>query len=204
VAGGDRDARERAPQRRRDAPLVLRVSEREQEGDRHRLGGERASRGDDPLNLGIGERLLSTPRSHALGHTEHVATGDERGRVVARQVIQRRAVLSPEPQQVLEAARRQEHYPRAAPLEQRVGRDRGAVHQQLDGRRPAPFPPPRRLDRPKHAYRRILRRRDYLAHVDLPVFVDCDKVGERAPDVDAYPHGPHPSSMWNAECGVRS
>src|SRR5439155_1654249 len=39
VARGDRDARERAPQGRRDAPLVLRVSRREQAASRDPLGG---------------------------------------------------------------------------------------------------------------------------------------------------------------------
>jgi len=52
--------------------------------------------------------------------------------VVPRQVVQRRAVLSPEPHRSSKPARCYQQHPRAAPLEQRVSRDRRAVDQDVD------------------------------------------------------------------------
>src|SRR5207253_2470166 len=66
-------------------------------------------------------------------------------------------------------------------LEERVGRDRRAVNQELHGAR-------QRLDRLKHPHRRIFRRRRDLADGDRAIGRDGDEVGEGAADVDAYPH----------------
>src|SRR5207248_2975876 len=80
------------------------------------------------------ERREHPGRPHALRGAHHVVPGHERRRVVAPQVVQRRAVLTPQPEQVLEPTGRDEHHAGAAAFEQRVGRDRGAVDQELDGR----------------------------------------------------------------------
>ena len=178
MAGGDRHVRERPSQRGREAPLVLGVSKREQQSDRYRLRSQRLHRRDDARHLDVAQRLLHPGRPHPLGQAQNVGPGDERRRVIAGQVVQRGAVLSPEPEQVLEAARGHEHHPRPAPLEERVGRDRRAVNQELHGAR-------QRLDRPKHPHRRIFRGRRDLADGDRAIGRDGDEVGEGAADVDA-------------------
>ena len=197
MARGDRHALpERTPQGRGDAPLVLGVAKCEQEGHGDRLGSERLNLRHHALHLGVSERLQHAGRTHALRHAEHVASRDQRGWVVPRQVVQRRAVLSPEPQQVLEAARGYQHHPRAAPLEQRVSRDRRAVDQDVDRSR-------QKLDRPKHSHRGIVRCRHDLADRDLAVVRERDEVSEGATDVDADPHRHCPTQLRIADCGLR-
>jgi len=86
-------------------------------------------------HLPLGERLEHPAGADALRDAHDVTPGHERWWMVARQIVECGAVLTSQPQQVLEPARRDQYHARAAPLEQRVGRDRGAVDQEFDGRR---------------------------------------------------------------------
>ena len=66
--------------------------------------------------------------------------------MIARQLVERRPVLTPQPQHILVAGRGDQHHSSAAPLEQRVGRDGRAVDENVDrdwglGIRDWGFPP---------------------------------------------------------------
>src|SRR2546425_7011506 len=102
------------------------------------------------------------------------------------------AVLAPHPEEVLEAARRHEDHPGAAPLEQGVGGDRGAVDEHVD--RPALAA--QRVHRAEQPGRRVVRRAHDLAHGDRPVVPEPYEVGERPADVHADPlHQAPPSRL---------
>ena len=84
---------------------------------------------------------------------------------------------------------RQQPDPRALVLEQRVGRDRRAVHDALGLARAAPRGRSR-ASRARARARRARRARvvgveGTLARVALPDIVDRDKIGKRAADIDA-------------------
>src|SRR2546430_1191330 len=160
-----------------------------------RPAAARGARGDAPDSRGVAAGPRPPRRPHALGEAHTLRPGNQGRGMIACQVVERGPVLSPEPEQVLEAARRHQDHPRPAPLEQRVGRDRRAVHQELHGGR-------QQLDRPEHRHRRILRRRGYLADGDRAVGRDGDQVGEGAADVDPHPRH-SPSLLRIADCGLR-
>ena len=96
---------------------MLRVAEGEQERDRDRLWCERVDHGDHTGDLSVAERLEHTRRSHALRDAHDVGPGHERRRMIAGEVVQRRAVLASQPQQVFETAGGDEHHACAAPFQ---------------------------------------------------------------------------------------
>src|SRR5881296_2439647 len=193
MARGDGHRRERVSQGSGDGPLVLGVAEGEEQRDRDRLGREAAHRRDDAAHFVVAERLQHPSRSHSLGDGHHVAAGHERRRVVAREIVQRGAVLTPQPQQVLEAAGRHEHDAGAGALEQGVGRDRRAVNEHGDGAGIC-------IQGAEHRDRGIIRRRHHLPHRNRAVLAERDEVGEGAAHVHPHPHH-HPP---NAERGSRN
>src|SRR5438045_5455380 len=87
-------------------------------------------------------------------------------------------VLAPQMQEMLEAVGRDERRARALPLEQRIRRDRRPVRESLDvdgadlGRRG------------EHRLR-LVPGRGNLGRPQLALVREQDRVGERAPDVDA-------------------
>src|SRR5881409_621076 len=92
------------------------------------------------------QRLEHTLGTGPLGDRHDVGPGDQRRRVVAGEVVERRAVLAPQPQEVFEALGRHECDAGTAALEQGVGRNRSTVNEQLDGVRCL-----QRIQRPKQA-----------------------------------------------------
>ena len=52
--------------------------------------------------------------------------------MVAREIVEGRTILSPEPQQILKARRRDQHDASAPAFEERIGRDGRAVNQHID------------------------------------------------------------------------
>ena len=122
--------------------------------------------------------------------------------MVAAEVIERRPVLAPQPQQVFEALRRHERDAGAATLEQGIRSDGGSVNEKLDRERGL-----QRVQGVKQADGGIVRRRHDLANLDRPVFREGDEIGESPADVHPHPHhptSPRPTLVRNAECGMRN
>src|SRR6266704_3617729 len=154
---------------------------------------------DYPVDLPVGQRLEHARRSHPLRDPHDVAARHQRRSVIAPEVVQGGPVLAPQPQQVLEAAGRHEHDTRPRALEQSVGCDRGAVHQEIDRE---PGTPIQLVQRPEHAGRRILGRRHHLAHGDRAVLAEGDEIGEGPADIHPHPHCP-PPQLPIVDCGLR-
>ncbi len=202
MARGDGDVGERVAQRRDQAALVLRVAEGEQQGDGQRIGrgNQRAHRGHHPLDLVLAERLEHAPGAGPLRDPHDVGPRDQRGRVVAGQVVQRRPILAPQPQKVFEALGRHERDAGSAALEQGVGGNRGTVNEQLDGGRRL-----ERVQRVKQADGGIFRRRHHLADFDRPIIGERDEIGEGSADIHPHPHpSPPPTPVRNAEWAMRN
>ncbi len=139
-----RPARPERLQRFAHPPLVLRVKEREEQADRDRLDLGRAHGLDRLPERALVERPHDALRAHPLPHGEPQLARDERRGPVRRQVVERRAVLPPDLDHVAEPLGGDERGSRAAPLEQRVRRDRRPVREHADRprSRPRAAPPP--------------------------------------------------------------
>ena len=112
-----------------ELPLVLGMPECKQQRDRHRFRGELLDPRGHARDLARGEGLDHSLRAHALAYTDDVGARHQRRRVIACQIVQRRAILTPQPQHILKAGRRHERHPRTAALEQGVGGDGGSMNQ---------------------------------------------------------------------------
>ncbi len=100
--------------------------------------------------------------------------------MVRGEVVQTRAVLTPQPEQVLEAGRREQHRAGPAAFEQRVGRDGRAV--QHGGRQD-----PGRVEGGPVAECRIGRRGGHLRDAQPARGIEGDEIRERPADVDPDP-----------------
>jgi hypothetical protein len=100
------------------------------------------------------------------------------------QVVQRRAGLPRDLEDVAESLRRQQRRSRAAPFEQGVRRDRRSVRE--GGDRTGVGADNR--ERRHHAGRLVGGRRGDLGEPQLPIGQD-DEIRERPTDVDPDPHG---------------
>ena len=113
--------------------LVRRVGVGMQEADRDRLDAvihEPAQRGAHRVEV---ERRDTRPsRSIALADLQPVAARDQRLGKAEEQVVDVVALLGPHLEHVAEALRREQAEPRAAPLDQRIGDERRAVHDLAD------------------------------------------------------------------------
>src|SRR6267143_1460413 len=127
----------------------------------------------------LGERVDGAVGSHALPGADHVPAGHEWLGMMPGEIVQRRAVLAAQPQEVLKAGRRHQHDARTAALEQRVGRDGRAMNQDIDALCPE------RLQGPQQPQGGVLRRAPYFADLENAIGPDCDEIGERPADVDA-------------------
>ena len=182
---------------------MLGVAEGKQQGDRQRFGRgpERPHRGDHSRDLVLTQRLEDTLGTGPLGDRHDVGPGDQRRRVVAGEVVERRAVLAPQPQEVFEALGRHECDAGTAALEQGIGRNRSTVNEQLDGVGGGL----QRVQRAKQADGGIVRRRHDLADFDRPVLRERDEIGEGSADIHPHPHrssSPPPTGTRNAERGT--
>ena len=114
-----------APELLGDTTLGLVVAEREEERDGDRLRVDLRERVEI-------ERDELAIRAGAPAHAHAALERDEWRRVVDARAVQVCAGLSSEVEDVLEALVRHERRARAAPLEERVRRDRGAVGEAVD------------------------------------------------------------------------
>ncbi len=137
VARGDGNVAEGCAEGCGERPLMCRMPKREQQRNRDGFGGgrQRAHRGDNASDFAPRQRQHRTLRTHALAHTDHVATRNERWRMITRQIVEGRTILASQPQQILKAGGRQESDPGTPPFEERVRRDGRAVHEHIDGLR---------------------------------------------------------------------
>ena len=124
VRGDDVRVRQPAAKLLRDAPLVGRVAEGEEQADRHRLRLDLGQRVEV-------ERLDHACRADPLAHADAALQRDEGLRVPIAEAVQVRPGLTAQVQEVLEAGRADEGRPRALPLEQRVRGDRRPVREPL-------------------------------------------------------------------------
>lgn len=119
---------------------------------------------------------------HPLRHAQTPCPGDERLWQPRLQGIQDGSRLAPDLEDVLEAAGREQHNPRAATLEQRIGRDGGTVVQpggRISGNAAQAI---------GDGACRIVGRRSELQD-DEAVADHPDEVSERAAGVDADDDG---------------
>ena len=174
----DVEVRERFPYRFADLLLVLGVQEREQQADRDGVDLGLPQRVDGLLHAVLVERLELAVGPHPLLHREAQIPRHERLRAPLGEVVERRAVLAGELDQVAEALGRDQRGARAAALEQRVGGDRHPVRERghvagLD-----------RLQRAHHTLGLIVGRARHLARRDAGS-VEGHEVRERAAHIDA-------------------
>ncbi len=183
VRGDDERVRQRLAQDLGHARLVRRVAEREQQAHGHGLHpGAR-----EPLRRSrhalVVERPDDVVRPHPLVdlHAQPARHHGRRGRLV--QPVQARTGLAAEEEQVAEALGGDQRRACQAPLEQGVGRDRGAVHEVGDvaGRDTGAL---EHLARSRH-HPLLLTRAAQDLRRDHPVRPDEHGVGERAAHVDA-------------------
>ena len=170
VRGDDVRVRVAAAQLGGDGALRLAVAEREEQRDGDRVGVDLRERGEverDELACGAG----------SAAHAEAALERDERRRMLRARPVEVRPRLAAEVQDVLEALVRDEGGPRAAPLEQRVRRDRRPVREAVDvlGAGCARSRDDRLL---------LSRGGRDLRDPDVPVRQE-DGVRERPPDVDS-------------------
>ena len=177
----DVDAGQRRPQRLTHAPLVLRIEEREKKAHGHALGSARLHVGDGAGHVGIVERPDHLARrSDALGDLEAVLARHQRLGMVGLQIVDLGSRLAADLQQVLEAGRSDERNLASAPLDQRVGCNRGAVGEEgqatLGGERTQAL---------QNCARGIVGRGGDLVRARLAGrLVHQKEVGESAADVD--------------------
>ena len=172
-----------APGERPAEPALVRrtgVAVEETDGDRRRPaardGGQRA------CHLTRAERRLDGPvDEHALAHADAPRARHERRRPARLERVERGAHLAADLEHVLEAGGGEQRDARAAPLEERVGRDRRAVVQARGAAQ--------RGEPGAHRGRRVVRRGADLQDTEPPAD-HGHQVGEGAAGVDADEDGP--------------
>ena len=169
------DARQSLAQDLRDAPLVRRVEEGEEQAHGDGLDAQPHEAVGDLLDRRLIQRPNDSGGAHALVHLEAAtARNDRLGRVVA-EAVQVGPRLATEPEEVTEAGGGDERRPREPPLEQRVRRDRRAVDEALNGVRADAEPLEHLAGGREHALI-LVRRREHLRPHDA---VGCDRNGVR-------------------------
>ena len=160
---------------------MARVAEGVQQADRDGLGGGVADRRDDAVDLVVGQRDHHLPVVvEPFGHLDDPAAGHHGVGAGHGEVVQGRAVLPADHQQVPEPGGGDQQHVGAVALEHRVGGHRRAVREAVE---------PARLDLElghpgEDPLGLVGRGRRHLGHPDL-VADHEHEVGEGAPDVDA-------------------
>ncbi len=115
-----------AAQLRHDRALVRGVAEGEEQADRDRLGIVQIRQGGEV------ERLQLAVGPDPAAHSDRTLERHERLRMPSTEPVEVRAILPPQVEDVLEALGCDERGAGAAPLEQRVRRDRRPVREALE------------------------------------------------------------------------
>jgi hypothetical protein len=163
--------------------LVGRVRVGVQEGDGDRLDAVLAQRLERPGDVLADQLGLDRAVGHQpLGDGVDAAARHQRRRVAGEDVVEVVAVGAADLEHVAEAARRQQPHHGAAPLEQRVEADRGAVDEELGGGEGVAAD--RGVDRVADPLLGRRGRRELLRDPHLArALVIKDQVGKRASDV---------------------
>lgn len=167
----------------------------------------------DGVDPGLGERPrplahlvlverhddLALRRGDALLDREPVAAPDQRARLPRQLLLQRevvRLLVARDVQDVAEALGRDEAHLGALVLQRDVGRDRGAVEQQVDRLQADARLAAERIHAGHHRARRVVRRGRHLVHGDRARrLVDQYQVREGTADIHSdAPHGFAPES----------
>ena len=171
------------------APLVCRIDVGVEIADRERLHALRLQ-----LSGRGGDRLLVQGRQHRPGgiepfrDPEAAMAGREGTRLLEQQVVEGRADLALDLQHVPESLGGEEAGRGQLPLDDRVGGDRGAVHEGAHLRRLDARLAQDALDGFEEAHRRIAGGGGDLRDAGpAALLVDQDAVGEGPSDVDAQP-----------------
>ena len=158
--------------------LVRRVGVGVQQADGQRLRAGAPHLLDDPVDFGRRQGLQHLAVvGQAFGDPEPQAPRHQRRQLLDERVVQVRARLAPDFQNVLETPRGHQRRARALAFQQRIGRHRGAVHQlgTIEVRAQVRQPPQNRA-------RRIFGGRQNLVD-DRGAVVDANEIAERAAGV---------------------
>jgi hypothetical protein len=120
-------------------------------------------------------------RFRPLGHGQDPLARNERLGMMPCEIVERRAILPAQLEQVGRTRCRTQHHACAGSLEQSVGRHGRAMRDVRDVARPHA----ERRERIEHSLALIARRRQHLSRFDAAVRRDRDEIGERSADVDA-------------------
>ena len=100
-----------------------------QERNRNDVGIERTNAGHNLSDGGVGERKMEPLGDQSFARTHCVIARNERWRVVARQIVERGAILSREVEDIGEAVGGNERDAGAGALEEHVRGHGGAVNE---------------------------------------------------------------------------
>jgi len=134
-----------------------------------------------------GERPNDTFRRDSLGHAHDTIHGYEGWRMVRPEIVECRALLASQLEQVRRALGRAQHHACAGALQQHVRHDGRPVDDGRNGQRGGRKPSERALD----ALALIARRAGDLAGDHRPVVSDRREIGERTSNVDADRESAH-------------
>ena len=177
--------RERRPEGRGEATLVLGVRVRMEQSHRDGVHVEHPHGRHDPRDLVLGQRDEHAVRAVALTRLDDTFARDDGRRVVHVEAVEIRPPLAAELEQVAEALRRHECRPRPRALQQRVRADGHAVREPRDGGRGPVRGAQCGPDRRDHADALVVGGRRHLSGGDGAAGYHHG-VGEGPADVDAH------------------
>ena len=185
---GDRHAGKHRFEDASRLPLVLRVREREEKADRDRLDSSAGEGMRCSLDVARLERLEHlTLRADPAARLAAQLARHQRVGFRAPQVVESRALLRPDLDDVAEAGGREQADARGTALDERVRGDRRAVHEVADRRGVNT----ERVDRGDETGCQVVRLGPDLRDRQPPPPIHADGVRERAADVDADAHAAH-------------
>jgi hypothetical protein len=163
-----------------------RVTERETETDRERFdvfAGQCLQRSFQRLFVQcLHDRAC---RIHALRYAERQAARHQRRDFFVRLIEQAVALVALDFQQIAKAFGYEQRRARAGPLQHGVRCDGARMRELADAREIEPKFGMRTAHADQHGFGRIARRRSYFQRLNAAaVFVQDDKIGEGAADVD--------------------
>ena len=166
-----------------------RIHVRVEQADRDRLDAV----GDEPGNHPSRARLVEVTQGGAVGEQALIdlapeVTGHQWRRWIDEDVVHVVAALAPDLERVAEACRGEQSRPRALALDQRVGRERGAMDGRVHVAGGNAAVVEQSVDTLLDAVSGILRRGEDLADAQRAgALVHEHEVGERSADIDANP-----------------
>lgn len=170
------------------AALMLGIGVRVQEGDRHALDLQLTQFWRECTDSSFVQREADgAVRIDALGHGKAQAARCQRLRLVDAEIVLVIAALGADIEHVAKAVGRDQRCPGAAALDDRVGRQRRAVNEDVDVADMCTCVRENETHSIQHRLLWPLRRRQHLAGFAYLAHVQHD-VGERATNINGKPH----------------